>query len=99
MGGFCEHKIPFEARTKVDNFFHFSVQLMRTGPFVDYNLMIAFSDSAVNGSVSYIFSPPRAAQVFVPSTNFSASNVVIFSFSSNFINVLPPGVVRFCPKL
>ena len=42
-----------------------SVQLMRTGPFVDYNLMIAFSDSTVNGGVSYIFSPPRAAR-FLP---------------------------------
>ena len=57
----------FHAAHKVDNFsisLPGPVQLMRTGPFVDYNLMIAFSDSAaVNGTVSFLFSPPRAPRL------------------------------------
>ena len=68
------------------------------GPFVDYNLMIAFSESAVNGGVSYIFSPPRAA-IFLPKPISGLQISPIFSFSCNFICVSPSTAVKFCPKL
>ena len=90
----------FHAAHKVDNFsisLPGPVQLMRTGPFVDYNLMIAFSDSAaVNGTVSFLFSPPRAPRL---RSIWQTQYLCFFHFLALF-HTFPQGTAaRFCPKL